>query len=222
MSTSCNQLGDADAATIPLFYRQVASLPDFEVRFEDDDEAAKPKPEPGLSVEEMEKRLKQARGEAAAEAERRLRKAHEETLASISAEVGRAVEQFAEERRSYFARVEAELVRLALSIAARILHREVQVDPLLVAALVRIAIEKMRDGSSVTVRVAAADAAGWRTRLDAKIGESDVEIVEDAQLGPHGCVLETRLGSVEFGIEAQLKEIERGFFDLLAHRPEIK
>jgi flagellar assembly protein FliH len=221
MSTSCNQLGDAEAATIPLFYRQVASLPDFGVRFEDA-EAAKPRPEPGLSVEEMEKRLKQARGEAAAEAERRLRNAHEEKLASMFDQIGRAVEQFGEERRSYFARVEAELVRLALSIAARILHREAQVDPLLVAALVRIAIEKMRDGSSVTVRVAAVDAAGWRTRLGAKIGESDVEIVEDDQLGPQECVLETRLGSVEFGIEAQLKEIERGFFDLLAHRPEIK
>ena len=221
MSTSCNQLGDAEAATIPLFYRQVASLPDFGVRFEDA-EAAKPKPEPGLKVEELEKRLKQARAEAAAEAERRLHKVHDEKLASMFDQIGRAVEHFAEERRSYFARVEAELVRLALSIAARILHREAQVDPLLVAALVRIAIEKMRDGSSVTVRVAAADAAGWRTRLDAKIGESDVEIVEDDQLGPQECVLETRLGSVEFGIEAQLKEIERGFFDLLAHRPEIK
>lgn len=221
MSTSCNQLGDAEAATIPLFYRQVASLPDFGVRFEDA-EAAKPKPEPGLTVEELEKRLKQARTEAAAEAERRLHKVHDEKLASMFGQIGRAVEHFAEERRSYFARVEAELVRLALSIAARILHREAQVDPLLVAALVRIAIEKMRDGSSVTVRVAAADAAGWRTRLDAKIGESDVEIVEDEHLGPQECVLETRLGSVEFGIEAQLKEIERGFFDLLAHRPEIK
>lgn len=221
MSTSCNRLGEAEAATIPLFYRQVASLPDFGVRFEDA-EPAKPRPEPGLSVEEMEKRLEQARGEATAEAERRLRKVHDEKLASMFDQIGRAVEQFAEERRSYFARVETELVRLALSIAARILHRESQVDPLLVAALVRIAIEKMRDGSSVVVRVSPRDAAGWRTRLDAKIGESDVEIVENDQLGPQECVLETRLGSVEFGIEAQLKEIERGFFDLLAHRPEIK
>lgn len=221
MSTSCNRLGEAEAATIPLLYRQVASLPDFGVRFEDAG-AAKPAPAPGLSTEEMESRLKQARTEAATEAELRLRRAHEERLASISDRIGRAVEQFAEERRSYFALVETELIRLALSIAARILHREAQVDPLLVAALVRIAIEKMRDGSGVTVRVAPRDAAGWRTRLDANIGGSDVEIVEDEQLGPQECVLETRVGSVEFGIEAQLKEIERGFFDLLAHRPEIK
>lgn len=221
MSTSCNQLGDAEAATIPLFYRQVANLPDFGVRFEEAG-AAKPRPEAGPSAEELESRLRQARGEAAAEAEHRLRQAHEEKLASISAGIAHAVEQFAEERRSYFARVETELVRLALSIAARILHREAQVDPLLTAALVRVAIEKMRDGSSVRVRVASRDAAAWRARLEAKIAGSDVEVVEDEHLGPQECVLETRLGSVEFGMEAQLKEIERGFFDLLAHRPEIQ
>jgi flagellar assembly protein FliH len=35
-------------------------------------------------------------------------------------------------------------------------------------------------------------------------------------------VLETELGETEIGLEAQLKEIERGFFDLLAQRPDSK
>jgi flagellar assembly protein FliH len=65
----------------------------------------------------------------------------------------RARSAFSEQRTEYFARVEAEVVQLALAIAAKILHREAQVDPMLVAALVRMAIEKMREGSSVTVRV---------------------------------------------------------------------
>jgi flagellar assembly protein FliH len=33
------------------------------------------------------------------------------------------------------------------------------------------------------------------------------------------CVLETSVGTVELGIEAQLGEIERGFFDLMQKRP---
>jgi flagellar assembly protein FliH len=33
------------------------------------------------------------------------------------------------------------------------------------------------------------------------------------------CVLETALGTTELTLEAQLAEIERGFFDLLAQRP---
>jgi len=58
--------------------------------------------------------------------------------------------------------VEAEIVQLALSIAAKILHREAQVDPMLVAALVRIAVEKMREGSGVTLRVSPKRVDSWR------------------------------------------------------------
>jgi flagellar assembly protein FliH len=32
-------------------------------------------------------------------------------------------------------------------------------------------------------------------------------------------VLETELGSANFGLDTQLKEVEQGFFDLLALRP---
>jgi flagellar assembly protein FliH len=41
-------------------------------------------------------------------------------------------------------------------------------------------------------------------------------------LGLDDCVLETSLGSANFSINAQLKEVEQGFFDLLAQRPVIK
>ncbi len=33
------------------------------------------------------------------------------------------------------------------------------------------------------------------------------------------CMLETEFGSTEIGLETHLKEIEQGFFDLLAQRP---
>ena len=56
-------------------------------------------------------------------------------------------------------------MQLALAIAAKILHREAQVDPMLVAALVRMTIEKMREGSSVTVRVGPGAPSGGRNTL---------------------------------------------------------
>jgi flagellar assembly protein FliH len=43
--------------------------------------------------------------------------------------------------------------------------------------------------------------------------------VADERLQAGECVLETKLGTVELGVRAQLEEIERGFFDLLNHRP---
>ena len=44
-------------------------------------------------------------------------------------------------------------------------------------------------------------------------------MTEDAQLSDQDCVLETELGTANFGLDAQLKEVEQGFFDLLALRP---
>ena len=44
-------------------------------------------------------------------------------------------------------------------------------------------------------------------------------IVGDAELSLGNCRMETDLGSVDLGLWAQLKEIERGFFDRVAPRP---
>jgi flagellar assembly protein FliH len=49
-----------------------------------------------------------------------------------------------------------------------------------------------------------------------------VDVKPNPALGANQCVLETELGTTELGIETQLKEIEKGFFDLLAQRPEAK
>ena len=43
--------------------------------------------------------------------------------------------------------------------------------------------------------------------------------VEDAELSEHDCLLETELGVANFGLDMQLKEVEQGFFDLLALKP---
>ena len=114
------------------------------------------------------------------------------------------------------------MVHLALAIAAKILHREAQVDPLLVAALVRVAIEKLHDCSTVSVRVPPAKSEKWRAFLANPVNGSTIAVVEDSQLGPDDCILETDLGSANFSIDAQLKEVEQGFFDLLAQRPATK
>ena len=46
-----------------------------------------------------------------------------------------------------------------------------------------------------------------------------VEVIEDPQLSDQDCMVETELGSANFGLDTQLKEVEQGFFDLLALRP---
>jgi flagellar assembly protein FliH len=159
--------------------------------------------------------------QAIAETEKRLRREYEEKLAREAARIGGAIDAFAHERQTYFSQVESEVVRLALAIAARVLHREAQVDPMLLAALVRVAIEKMHEGTSVTLRVAPGAAAKWREYLGGTMNGSTITVNEDPQAGPEDCILETELGTANFAIESQLKEVEQGFFDLLAHRPSV-
>ena len=175
-----------------------------------------------LTEAEFAARIRQERMEAAAQAEQKMRQEYDQKLLATRAPIATSVKEFAEERAGYFARVEAEVVQLSLSIAAKILHREAQVDPMLVATLVRMAIEKMREGSAVTVRVGAGRGATWKQYLAGWPNLGRVEVVEEPHLTEQDCVVETELGSANFGLDTQLKEVEQGFFDLLALRPAVR
>src|SRR5438477_1184733 len=63
--------------------------------------------------------------------------------------VGQAIESFKDERAAYFAHIESEVVHLALAIARKILHREAQIDPLLLTGVVRVALEKLDSRTQV-------------------------------------------------------------------------
>jgi len=171
------------------------------------------------SEAELMARIERERADATHQAELRLRQEYELKLQAARAPIAAAIAAFGEQRTEYFARVEAEVVQLALAIAAKILHREAQVDPMLVATLVRMAVEKLREGSSATVRVSRGRGQRWREYLAAQTIVVQVDVIEDATLSEHDCLLETELGVANFGLDAQLKEVEQGFFDLLALKP---
>jgi flagellar biosynthesis/type III secretory pathway protein FliH len=174
------------------------------------------------SAQEIKDAINRACAVAVAETEESLRKEYEARSAAEASKIRKALELFQDERKKYFSSVESDVIQLSLAIAAKILHREAQVDPLLVAALVRVAVEKLHDVSSVTVRVAPDKLEQWREYLLDSENGAAITVVDDAKLGFDDCVLETSLGSANFSIDAQLKEVEQGFFDLLAQRPVIK
>jgi flagellar assembly protein FliH len=172
-----------------------------------------------LSEEEFAERIKRERSDATLKAEERLRQEYELKLQAARAPIAASVRDFETQRADYYARVEAEVVQLSLAIAAKILHREAQVDPMLVATLVRIAVDKLREGSRVVIRVAPRIVPQWQEYFAGQTSIAAVEIAGDAELSDQDCLLETELGTANFGLDTQLKEVERGFFDLLALRP---
>jgi len=150
--------------------------------------------------------------------------AQEEYAQSLAVErerIAEAVKKFNTEVAEYYSRIEVEVVKLSLAIAGKILHREAQVDSLLIAALARVALDKFYRNTKAVIRVRPEETSGWRQYFAQHMEQSSMpEIVEDAALQPHNCVLETDMGSTELGIATQLKEIESGLFDLLAQRPQ--
>jgi flagellar assembly protein FliH len=165
----------------------------------------------------------QARATGRQEGLAEARKSLDDKLAHERSSVADALTQFARDRASYFQQVEGELVQLSLAIARKILHRESQVDPLLLAGIARVALEKIDGATGVILRLHPQNAADWRGYLSTRLDPSDLpEIVEDPAQPLDRCTLETAMGTAPIGIEVQLKEIEQGFADLQAARPGVK
>ena len=124
------------------------------------------------------------------------------------------IESFAAERDRYLRAVEHEVVELALAVAARILRREAQMDPLLLTGAVRVALGQLSGSTQVRLRVPPGELDLW-TETIALLPNLAVKpaVLAGDGMRVGDCVIETDLGSVDLGIRSQLGEIERGFFD---------
>ena len=171
--------------------------------------------------EEIAHREKAARELGRQEGKMEAQSALQAEFARIPVAIAETLKAFAREREAFYQKVEPEVVRLALGIARKVLHREAQVDPLLLAGMVRVALEGIEFSTRVTVRLHPRLLGSWREYFTAHIDPGDLpELVEDPTLDEQRCVLETHLGKTELGWEVQLKEIEQGLLDLLSQRPQ--
>jgi flagellar assembly protein FliH len=169
-----------------------------------------------VSKQEVSRLVAEARAEGFRQGQNEAQKQYEQAVAEQNSLLQSALSSFEQERATYYAKVEVKLVHFALAIAAKILHREAQVDPLVVAGLVKVVLERMQQTTKAVIRIRPEEAASWRHYFNTS---PDLEVVEDPAVEPGGCRIETELGVAEMGLDAQLKEVENGFFDLLAQRP---
>ena len=135
---------------------------------------------------------------------------------SYRAKIGRVDSlsaQLQEEREVFFDRVEPELVRLAVSIAEKILDQELELRPELVVDMVRSAMKRLRDRERLRVSVNPRDFEQVRSARDDLIGAVDgvrkLEVVEDRRVDPGGCVIESENGTLDGRIRTQVEEITR-------------
>jgi flagellar assembly protein FliH len=171
----------------------------------------------------VEQREKVAFERGIQEGDARARLAFDQQLGVLRTSVAASIEQFKTQREDYFARIEPEVVQLALAIARKILHREAQMDPLLLTGIVHVALEKLDAGARVRLRTHPGDIHFWNQYFSQPGSfQPAPDLIGDPTLQPGELALETEIGSTQISLETQLKEIEQGFFDLLEQRPRVR
>jgi flagellar assembly protein FliH len=99
-----------------------------------------------------------------------------------------------------------------------VLHREAQMDPLLLRGAVRVALEDAQRGTCV-LEVPADRAEAWGRWLSEMGAQARVQIRAKDDVAPGHCRVEIGPSAADLSVNTQLAEIERGFFDLLQNRP---
>ena len=108
---------------------------------------------------------------------------------------------------------ERDLVKLAIAIARRVLHRELTLDPESLEGLIKVALEKLESRELCRVRVHPDQQEVIHSLLERFSNARTVELIPDKTLNPGDVLLETMHGTIDASVDAQLSEIERGFAD---------
>lgn len=143
----------------------------------------------------------------------------EEAYRGKLARLERMAEQLAAERAAFFERIEPELVRLATSIAEKIIARELETRPETVLDFVRGALLRLRERELLRVRVNPRDVEQVRAArgdlMAAVDGVRRLEVVEDRRVDQGGCVVETPNGTLDARVRTQMEEIRRALGETL-------
>jgi len=142
---------------------------------------------------------------------------HEQAAAELQPvmeRLTRSLAELASVRTRVRKTAEGDLLKLAIAIARRVLHRELTLDPGSIEGLIRVALEKLESRELCRVRVHPDQEPVIRTLL-ARFSAAPVELIPDGTLQCGDVLFETAHGTLDGSIEAQLQEIERGFADRL-------
>jgi flagellar assembly protein FliH len=160
-----------------------------------------------------------ARGRRDADAEAHQR--FSATMQSTAERLAQSVKQLADLRPRLCKEAEADLLRLGMAIAQRILHRQLNIDPTALEALAKVSLDRLGRQEQIRVRVSSSLADPVRAML-ARLTSRPIEVTADANLEAGSLIFETSRGQLDASIHSQLDEIERGLIDRLSNRPETR
>jgi type III secretion protein L len=116
------------------------------------------------------------------------------------------------QREEFLSRHEAELVKLAVAVAKKIIGQSVEMNPDIVLQTAREALRSVRSERRVIIKVNPQDEAALREQaaslkmLGAEVGE--LVIIANPEIEAGGCIVESDLGMIDAQIGTQLAALE--------------
>jgi len=132
---------------------------------------------------------------------------------SVAESFVKSLEELAAFRGRLRDRYERELLELSLGVARKVVRRELAERPEIWLGMIRHAVRRAVDRERIVVRVPPRLMVFLRERLpELRASLEDVrelELAEDPGLPEGGCVVESRFGDVDIGVDTQLEAAER-------------
>lgn len=160
-------------------------------------------------VLDAQKKAEEIKAEARAYRDEVFAKAREEAQADVQA---RAAEELAKAKMqagTIVADAEKDIVDLALKIAAKVIGRDLERQPEVLAEIVATAIESARSAKAMILRVNPEDGKllrEKRPRLMELVGRAvDITIRDDADVEKGGCVIQTEFGVIDGQLRTQFE-----------------
>jgi len=122
-----------------------------------------------------------------------------------------ALEQWQDARRRLLAYAREDVLELALAVARKVIHRNIEHDPSLVVDQIAAALSLVMQASRLSIAVNPADRKivelALPEILHAAKQSCDVVIVDGDEVERGGCVINTGRGSVDANISVQIERI---------------
>jgi len=134
-------------------------------------------------------------------------------IESIGESFAKSLEELAAFRNRLRAHYERELLELALGVARKVVQQELAERPEIWLGMIRHAVRHAVDRERIIVRVPARLLAFLKQSLPelrASLEEvKEFELIEDPALGDGGCIIESRFGDIDIGVETQFETTRR-------------
>jgi flagellar assembly protein FliH len=196
-------------ATKPSLWPDAAPVPEVSR------ENAPVETEPLSSADDLARLEKSAYENGFAQGEKAGMEIAEHKIDVVIKRYAESITEIGKLRSTLYTQVEREVVKLAVEVAKKIVHREIQADREIIETLVHVALSHVAEKSAVTVHLSPVD-YNYLLEHRAELCQSegrDISLLADQSIERGGCLIKTECGDIDARIEEKFREVEHAFFE---------